>query len=111
MKKKRIIIITITCLLLIAGAIIFQAFREGHSNYVFETEKIELGSVNITITATGTLEATNTVEVGTQVSGVIEKLYVDFNSEVKKGQLIAELDKSTLLMKLIIYFRVFYITF
>jgi HlyD family secretion protein len=42
------------------------------------------------------LEATNTVVVGTQVSGVIEKLYVDFNSVVKKGQLIAELDKSTL---------------
>ena len=79
---------------------IFLAFRKGHSNYVFETEKIELGSVNITITATGTLEATNTVEVGTQVSGVIEKLYVDFNSEVKKGQLIAELDKSTLLSDL-----------
>lgn len=100
MKKKRIIIITITSLLLIAGAIIFQAFHEGHSNYVFETEQVELGSVNITITATGTLEATNTVEVGTQVSGVIEKLYVDFNSKVKKGQLIAELDKSTLLSTL-----------
>ena len=100
MKKKRIIIITTTSLLLIAGAILFLAFREGHSNYVFETDKVELGSVNITITATGTLEATNTVEVGTQVSGVIEKLYVDFNSEVKKGQLIAELDKSTLLSDL-----------
>ncbi len=100
MKKKRIIIITLSSLILVAGAIIFQAFHRGHSNYVFETEKVELGSVNITITATGTLEATNTVEVGTQVSGVIEKLHVDFNSEVKKGQLIAELDKSTLLSSL-----------
>lgn len=71
-------------------------FGKGTTGYVFETVKVENGSVNITITATGTLEATNTVVVGTQVSGVIEKIYVDFNSLVKKGQLIAELDKSTL---------------
>jgi len=57
----------------------FYIFRNGTSEYVFETVEIEKGSVNITITATGTLEATNTVIVGTQVSGVIEKLYVDFN--------------------------------
>ncbi len=84
----------------IAGAVIFLAFREGNTGYVFDTEEVTRGSVNITITATGTLEATNTVVVGTQVSGVIEKLYVDFNSVVKKGQLIAELDKSTLLSSL-----------
>jgi len=64
--------------------------------YLFSTTKVERASINNTITATGTLEATNTVVVGTQVSGVIQKLYVDFNSAVRKGQLIAELDKSTL---------------
>ena len=100
MKKKRILIITLTCGLLITGAVIFLALREGNTGYVFDTEEVTRGSVNITITATGTLEATNTVVVGTQVSGVIEKLYVDFNSVVKKGQLIAELDKSTLLSSL-----------
>lgn len=100
MKKKSTIIITLTCSLIIAGASIFLGFRNSGSHYSFDTEEVNKGSVNITITATGTLEATNTVEVGCQVSGVIEKLYVDFNSEVKKGQLIAELDKSTLLSSL-----------
>lgn len=100
MKKKNILILTLTSLLLIAGAILFLGFRIGASHYSFDTEEVSKGSVSITVTATGTLEATNTVEVGTQVSGVIEKLYVDFNSVVKKGQLIAELDKSTLLSDL-----------
>jgi len=53
-----------------------------------------------TVTATGTLEAIKTVAVGTQVSGVISKIYVDFNSHVKKGQLLAELDKIPLLANL-----------
>ena len=64
--------------------------------YVFETVVVKNGTISNVITATGTLEATNTVVVGTQVSGVIENIYVDFNSKVEKGQLIAELDKSTL---------------
>ena len=49
-----------------------------------------------TITATGTIEADTTVLIGTQVSGVINKIYVDFNSHVRKGQLLAELDKTPL---------------
>ena len=48
------------------------------------------------VSATGTVEPTEQVEVGTQVSGVIDKLYVDYNTSVKRGQLLAELDKSTL---------------
>ncbi len=54
------------------------------------------GSISTTISATGTLEPVDKVEVGTQVSGDISKIYVDFNSKVKKGQVIAELDKSKL---------------
>ncbi|HEY9115666.1 MAG TPA: efflux RND transporter periplasmic adaptor subunit, partial [Bacteroidales bacterium] len=96
MKNKKRIIIIMAFILAIISAAGFYLFRNDTSGYVFETVKIEKGSVNIAITATGTLEATNTVVVGTQVSGVIEKIYVDFNSVVKKGQLIAELDKSTL---------------
>ena len=68
----------------------------GENGVAFETVKAEIGNVVNTVTATGTLEATNTVIVGTQVSGVIEKIYVDFNSRVKKGQIIAEIDKSIL---------------
>ena len=75
---------------------LFLYFKGRAPEYLFSTTKVERGSIYNTVTATGTLEATNTVEVGTQVSGVIQKLYVDFNSEVKKGQLIAELDKATL---------------
>lgn len=94
-RKKRIIILLIFGGI-VAGALSLYILDNPSSEYVFETVRVKKGTVSISITATGTLEATNTVVVGTQVSGVIEKLYVDFNSEVKKGQLIAELDKSTL---------------
>lgn len=63
---------------------------------VVETVKVERGSITEEISATGTIEPITQVEVGTQVSGVVEKVYVDFNSVVKKGQLIAELDKTNL---------------
>jgi HlyD family secretion protein len=85
-------------LVLLVGFLSFVAikFIFKTTEYDFTTVKVQKGKVSNTITATGTLEATNTIEVGTQVSGVIEKLYVDFNSKVTKGQLIAELDKVTL---------------
>lgn len=97
MKTKKRILILVVISILAASALSFYFMGSSTSAYVFETVKVEKGSMNVTITATGTLEATNTVIVGTQVSGVIEKLYVDFNSVVKKGQLIAELDKATLI--------------
>jgi len=58
----------------------------------FKTLKVERGSIMSTVSATGTLNAVVTVQVGTQVSGTISKLYVDFNSAVKKGQPIAQID-------------------
>jgi HlyD family secretion protein len=58
----------------------------------FKTLKVERGSIVSTVSATGTLNAVVTVQVGTQVSGTISKLYVDFNSQVKKGQPIARID-------------------
>lgn len=61
-----------------------------------DTATAERGTISRTVTATGTIEAVTTVEVGTQVSGVIEKLYADFNSVVKKGQLLAKLDETML---------------
>jgi len=95
-KSKKLLLSAIGLILICAGVIIYISWEKSSHEYVFTTEIVEKGSVYNTITATGTLEATNTVVVGTQVSGVIEKLFVDFNSVVKKGQLIAELDKSTL---------------
>lgn len=94
--NKKYLIYSIVFIAVVGILSTFLYLKTGKSEYVFSTIKVEKGSINNTITATGTLEATNTVVVGTQVSGVIQKLYVDFNSAVRKGQLIAELDKSTL---------------
>ncbi len=63
---------------------------------VLETSEIHHGELNETVTATGTLESVTQVDVGTQVTGIISELYADFNSEVKKGELIAELEKTVL---------------
>lgn len=66
----------------------------------FETAKVEAGNISKSITATGTIEPVTSVTVGTQVSGIVSKLYVDYNSVVKKGQVIAELDKTNLISEL-----------
>jgi len=66
----------------------------------FTTAKVEKGNIQTSITATGTIEPVTSVTVGTQVSGIVNKLYVDYNSEVKKGQIIAELDKTNLISEL-----------
>ncbi len=95
MKKKVIYIGAIAGALLI-GFFILRSLRSTEKNYTFETVKIGKGNISNTVTASGTLEAVVTVEVGTQVSGVIQKIYVDFNSEVKKGQLLAQLDETPL---------------
>ncbi len=66
----------------------------------FETAKVEKGNIQNSITATGTIEPVTSVTVGTQVSGIVSHLYVDYNSVVKKGQVIAELDKTNLTSEL-----------
>ena len=66
----------------------------------FETAQAVMGNIQTTITATGTIEPVTSVTVGTQVSGIVSKLYVDYNSVVKKGQIIAELDKTNLTSEL-----------
>ena len=66
----------------------------------FDTAKVELGNIQTSITATGTIEPVTSVTVGTQVSGIVSKLYVDYNSVVKKGQVIAELDRTNLISEL-----------
>ncbi|MDP9362188.1 MAG: efflux RND transporter periplasmic adaptor subunit [Acidobacteriota bacterium] len=64
----------------------------GNKAEQYRTEKVDRGTITMTVTATGTLSAVTTVLVGSQVSGVISRLYADFNSRVTKGQLLAELD-------------------
>ncbi len=67
---------------------------------IYSTAQVEKQNISTTITATGTIEPVTEVEVGTQVSGIIDKIYVDYNSEVHRGQVIAELDKTNLLAEL-----------
>ena len=78
------------------GIFIFGDGGKSKQTIAFETVKIARGNVAESITATGTVKPVTEVEVGTQVSGIIDKLYADYNTEVKKGQLIAEMDRVTL---------------
>jgi HlyD family secretion protein len=73
-------------------AILAGSCRSRKKDEQYKTEKVDRGDITQTVTATGTLSAVTTVQVGSQVSGVIARLYADFNSHVKKGQLLAELD-------------------
>ncbi len=88
----------------VIGIIIFifaiNSCKKNVQTFSFETIKVIRGTVNNSVTATGTVQAIKTVAVGTQVSGVINKLYADFNSVVKRGDLLAELDKTPLLANL-----------
>lgn len=94
MKKKAIIGIAGIAA---AGIGIWLLFgKSPKQNVRLETEKASRNSISNVVTATGTVEPITKVEVGTQVSGIIDKIYVDYNSVVTKGQLIAEMDKITL---------------
>ena len=81
---------TTTTLILLTSLLACKG--RGRKDEQYKTEKVDRGTVTMTVTATGTLSAVTTVQVGSQVSGVIARLYADFNSQVKKGQLLAELD-------------------
>ena len=85
-------------LIIVAGlASLFVSCQSGKKEKIkYEVFEVKEGNIRNTITATGTIEPVTQVEVGTQVSGTIAHLYADYNSEVKKGQLIAELDKTVL---------------
>lgn len=93
--------VAIVVLIAIGGGIwYFLHKQEAPFEVSYETAKVEKATIGNSVTATGTVEAVTSVEVGTQVSGIIDKIYVDYNSPVKKGQVIAELDKTNLLSEL-----------
>lgn len=94
MKKK--VITGIATVALLAGSVYFFTGKTEKSNFRLETTKVSRSSISNTVTATGTVEPVTEVEVGTQVSGIINKLYADYNDVVKAGQLIAEMDKVNL---------------
>jgi RND family efflux transporter, MFP subunit len=83
--------------LIVAAVAVFAAFRFNRKTEAeYFTSKVERGDIREVIEATGTINPVTSVQVGSQVSGMISKLYVDFNSKVKKGQVIAEIDPSLL---------------
>jgi HlyD family secretion protein len=90
-KMRRWIVAGIgVAVVVLAVAVVRSNRKKQESRY--RTETVDRGDITMTVTATGTLSAVTTVQVGSQVSGIIAKLYADFNSRVKKGQLLAELD-------------------
>lgn len=98
MKKKIYIAIAIVAVIGIATWFLSGGKKENAVTY--NTAKAETKDITTSVTATGTLEPVTSVTVGTQVSGIVAHLYVDYNSLVKKGQVIAELDKTNLLSEL-----------
>jgi HlyD family secretion protein len=100
MKTNKFKIIGILSAIVLLSVILFFSCRKNKAEFNFETAKASRGMVNNSVTATGTVQAIKTVAVGTQVSGVISKIYADFNSHVKKGQLLAEIDKAPLMTNL-----------
>jgi HlyD family secretion protein len=97
--NKKIIIGGVTAVAVVALAVFFFSGKK-EKKVSFETATIVNTTISSSITATGTIEPVTSVTVGTQVSGIVSHLYVDYNSVVKKGQVIAELDKTNLISEL-----------
>lgn len=97
--KKKIIIISAAVAVVVVCCCLFFCGKEKHETS-YDTALVEEKNISNSVTATGTIEPVTSVDVGTQVSGIVSKLYVDYNSVVKKGQLIAELDKTNLISEL-----------
>lgn len=96
MNKKKIILIAVIVVAVVgAGFRLFGGSKAKHK-VTYETAAVTKGEISESVTATGTIEPVTEVEVGTQVSGIIDKIYADYNSVVTKGQLIAEMDRVTL---------------
>ena len=100
MMKNKKIWIGVGLVALIAIVAWLMSGGKKEEKVSFETSKVERQDIHTSITATGTIEPVTSVTVGTQVSGIVSKLYVDYNSIVKKGQVIAELDKTNLTSEL-----------
>lgn len=96
MNKKKIILTA--AVVVVAAGVVYVLFGGSKAKHkvTYETATVIKGEISESITATGTIEPVTEVEVGTQVSGIIDKIYADYNSVVTKGQLIAEMDRVTL---------------
>ena len=99
MKNKKVWM-AVAAVVVIAVIVWLVSGGKKEEKVEFETAKVERQDIKTSITATGTIEPVTSVTVGTQVSGIVSKLYVDYNSVVKKGQVIAELDRTNLTSEL-----------
>lgn len=95
MTRRKLSLISILLVLILTGVAGFYWFSNGNRKQSFRTAPIERGELLSTISSTGTLNAVVTVQVGTQVSGTIQQMLVDYNSPVKKGMLVARIDPAT----------------
>lgn len=100
MKKLSKVWVVVAIVAIIAVAVWAFSGGKKEQQISFDTAPVASANIQNSITATGTIEPVTSVTVGTQVSGIVSKLYVDYNSVVKKGQVIAELDKTNLLSQL-----------
>ena len=100
LNTKNLSLIVVAVCVIGTGAYFFINGQKAPVDFSYETAKVEKATIESSVTATGTIEAVTQVEVGTQVSGIIDKIYVDYNSVVHKGQVIAELDKSNLVSEM-----------
>jgi len=89
-RRWKIGFLSLALLIAIAGGVLF--LRGGNKRPEYRTAKVEEGNIVATVSATGKVNAVVTVQVGSQVSGTIQKLFADFNSQVKKGQIIGQID-------------------
>lgn len=97
-KKKTLVIVAVAAIAALAVWLLSGGKKE--EKITFDTAAVAPANIMNSITATGTIEPVTSVTVGTQVSGIVSKLFVDYNSVVKKGQVIAELDKTNLMSQL-----------
>ena len=97
-KKKTLVIVAVAAIAALAVWLLSGGKKE--EKITFDTAAVAPANIMNSITATGTIEPVTSVTVGTQVSGIVSKLFVDYNSIVKKGQVIAELDKTNLMSQL-----------
>ncbi len=93
--KKKVIVLGVILPLVAGGVLLFYRSWAGSKRIPYRMAKVERGPITATISATGTLNAVVTVEVGSQITGMVKELYADFNAPVKRGQVIARIDPAT----------------
>jgi len=93
-KKKKILYLSVLLAAIVAGLLVFGQMRNKQAKGVFEFAELKRGDLENIVDSTGTLSAVQTVEVGCQVSGIVKTISADYNDVVKKGQVLAELDRT-----------------